>query len=100
MLADALASLDALPLVDETHSVGLLGAVQLSAEARAEDPGLADRVVARLQEEGVLVRALVGHSLQISPPFVIAEDEIGLLADRIRDVLEREPAGLRTGVAA
>ena len=100
VLADALASLDALPLVDETRSVGLLGAVQLSAEARAEDPGLADRVAARLQEEGVLVRALVGHSLQISPPFVIAEDEIELLADRIRDVLEREAAGLRTGVAA
>jgi adenosylmethionine-8-amino-7-oxononanoate aminotransferase len=48
----------------------------------------------------VLVRALVGHSLQISPPFVIAEDEIELLADRIRDVLEREAAALPTGVAA
>ena len=49
----------------------------------------------------MLVRALVGHSLQISPPFVIAEDEIELLADAHPGMCsEREAAALRTGVAA
>ena len=76
------AGLEGAPLVEETRSVGLLGAVQLSAEARAEDPGLADRLVAELQDAGVLVRSLVGHSLQISPPFVISEREVRLLAER------------------
>jgi putrescine---pyruvate transaminase len=89
VLGDALASLDSAPLVEETRSIGLLGAVELGADARAEDPGLADRLVAALQDDGVLVRSLVGHSLQISPPFVISEDEIGMLAERIGGALER-----------
>jgi adenosylmethionine-8-amino-7-oxononanoate aminotransferase len=78
--------------------VGLLGAVQLSADARAEDPALADRIVAALQEDGVLVRSLVGHSLQISPPFVISEDELSLLGERMGGVLDRVAAA--AGVAA
>ena len=52
VLAESLAGLEGAPLVEETRSVGLLGAVQLSAEARAEDPGLADRLVAELQDGG------------------------------------------------
>jgi putrescine---pyruvate transaminase len=100
VLADALAGLGGAPLVEQTRSVGLLGAVQLSAEARAEDPGLADRVVAELQDDGILVRALVGHSLQISPPFVITEQEIGMLAERIGGALERVAATHGAGVPA
>jgi putrescine aminotransferase len=95
VLADALASLDGAPLVEETRSVGLLGAVELSAEARAEDPGLADRVVSELQDDGILVRSLVGHSLQISPPFVITANELELLADRIGGALGRVAAAAR-----
>jgi putrescine---pyruvate transaminase len=94
VLAEALAGLDSLPLVEETRAVGLLGAVQLDAEARAADPALADRVVSELQDDGVLVRSLVGHSLQISPPFVISEQEIDLLAERIGAVLERVAPGV------
>ena len=100
VLADALASLDTAPLVEETRSVGLLGAVQLSAEARAEDPTLADRLVSALQDGGVLVRSLVGHSLQISPPFVITEQELNMLAERIGRALERVAAGRGAGVPA
>jgi adenosylmethionine-8-amino-7-oxononanoate aminotransferase len=99
-LARALAGLEGAPLVEETRAVGLLGAVQLSAEARAEDPGLADRIVFALQDEGVLVRSLVGHSLQISPPFVISEQEIDLLAERLGGVLEREAQRSGSGVPA
>jgi putrescine---pyruvate transaminase len=98
VLAESLAGLEGAPLVEETRSVGLLGAVQLSAEARAEDPGLADRLVSELQDAGVLVRSLVGHSLQISPPFVITEHEVKLLAEEIGGALERVAA--LTGVAA
>jgi adenosylmethionine-8-amino-7-oxononanoate aminotransferase len=98
VLAESLSGLEDAPLVEETRSVGLLGAVQLTAEARAEDPGLADRVVSELQDAGVLVRSLVGHSLQISPPFVITEREVNLLAEAIGAALERVAA--TTGVAA
>jgi putrescine---pyruvate transaminase len=98
VLSESLAGLEGAPLVEETRSVGLLGAVQLSAEARAEDPGLADRLVLELQDAGILVRSLVGHSLQISPPFVITEQEVNLLAEEIGAALERVAA--TTGVAA
>jgi hypothetical protein len=48
----------------------------------------------------VLVRGLVGHSLQISPPFVISEAEIELLAERIGGALERLGSRLGAGAAA
>jgi putrescine---pyruvate transaminase len=99
VLAEAIAPLERDPLVEETRSVGLLGAVQLDADARAAVPDLADRLVSELQDDGVLVRNLVGHSLQLSPPFVITEEEIGLLAERIAGALQRVAAtvGVRAG---
>ena len=89
VLARAMAELESEPLVEDTRSAGLLAAVQLDAEARAAVPDLADRVVAALQEDGVLIRALVGHSLQLSPPFVIAEEEIELIGERMAGALQR-----------
>jgi adenosylmethionine-8-amino-7-oxononanoate aminotransferase len=100
VLKRALASLESSPLVEETRSVGLLGGVQFSAEARAEDPALVDRVISQLQDDGVLMRSLVAHSLQISPPFVITEHEVNLLAERIGTALERVAAVTGPGVAA
>jgi adenosylmethionine-8-amino-7-oxononanoate aminotransferase len=64
--------------VVEVRSAGLVAGVQV------ED---VERVVVRLRELGVLTRAVGGHSLQICPPFVIGEDEIGLLAERIGEAL-------------
>lgn len=43
--------------------------------------------MAKLREEGVLSRALAGHSIQISPSFVIEESEIAELADALRRAL-------------
>jgi adenosylmethionine-8-amino-7-oxononanoate aminotransferase len=100
VLAEAIAPLERDPLVEETRSVGLLGAVQLDADARAAVPDLADRLVSELQDDGVLVRNLVGHSLQLSPPFVITEEEIGLLALRIAGALQRVAATVGVGAGA
>ena len=98
VLARAMAELESEPLVEDTRSAGLLAAVQLDAEARAAVPDLADRVVAALQEDGVLIRALVGHSLQLSPPFVIAEEEIELIGERMAGALQR--VGAEVGARA
>lgn len=81
VLAEALAPLAAHPLVEDVRTVGLLAGVQLDAGARASMPDLVERVVRRARRGGVLVRNLVGHTLQISPPFVIEADEIALLAE-------------------
>ena len=57
------------------------------AHARAADPSLIDRLVAACRERGVLTRGLAGHSLQISPPFVISEQEISTIAAVFADAL-------------
>ncbi len=60
---------------------GLLAAVEVAEEARAADPGIGPRLVAAIRDRGVITRLLRGVALQISPPFVITEDEIGQIAD-------------------
>lgn len=93
VLARVLGELEREPLVAATRTAGLLGAVQIDSDARAAHPGLVDRIVGELQADGVLLRGLVGHSLQISPPFVISEEEIELLGERIAGALARVGVG-------
>jgi adenosylmethionine-8-amino-7-oxononanoate aminotransferase len=62
----------------EVRSAGLVAAVQTAD---------VERVVVRLRELGVLTRVVGGHSLQICPPFVITEDELELLVDRIEEAV-------------
>ena len=59
------------PAVAEVRTgVGLLGAVELA------DPSKLQAVIDAAYERGVLVRGIRGVALQVSPPFVITEDEI------------------------
>ena len=88
VLSERLGPLAEHPLVDEVRTVGLLAGVELSASARAAAPDLTERVTRRAREHGVLVRNLLGHTLQISPPFVITPEELALLADVLRTSLD------------
>ena len=83
-LHEQLASLVEHPLVSEVRAgVGLLGAVQVDPAVLATDPGLTSRVVMSMRERGVLSRALIDGSIQVSPPFVIDNEQIGLAVDVI-----------------
>jgi putrescine aminotransferase len=89
VLAAKLSPLADHALVDEVRTgTGLLGAVEISAQARAEDPGLAARLVADIRERGVITRLLRGVALQVSPPFVITEAEIGQIAETFAAALD------------
>jgi adenosylmethionine-8-amino-7-oxononanoate aminotransferase len=81
------------PLVSEVRTVGLTAAVELSAGARAGDPGIVDKVVGAARRHGVLTRNLRGVALHVSPTFVITEAEITLMADAFEAAL-REVAPL------
>jgi len=81
------------PMVSEIRTVGLTGAVELSAEARAANPGAVDAVVAAARRHGVLTRALRGVALQFSPAFVITESEIAAVADGLEAALRDVAAG-------
>lgn len=84
VLASSLATLADHELVDEVRHVGLLGAVELTHS----DPTLVNRVVLGLRERGILTRSLPADSIQLSPPFVITEEELLAITNGIRAALD------------
>ncbi|HWH65889.1 MAG TPA: aminotransferase class III-fold pyridoxal phosphate-dependent enzyme, partial [Gaiellales bacterium] len=94
VLDAAMQPLAELPLVSEVRSgVGLLAAVEIAPDARAAEPGIADRIVKGCRERGVLTRGLAGHSLQVSPAFVSDEAEIGRIAEVFAETLSGVSVG-------
>jgi adenosylmethionine-8-amino-7-oxononanoate aminotransferase len=82
VLAGALAPLAGHELVGEVRAgTGLLAAVEIAGAARTADPGIGPRLVADIRERGVITRLLRGVALQISPPFVITEEEIARIVE-------------------
>jgi putrescine---pyruvate transaminase len=83
VLADTLRPLADHPAVAEVRTgVGLLGAVELA------DPSKLPAVIDAAYERGVLVRGIRGVALQVSPPFVITEDELVQTAQVFGDALD------------
>jgi putrescine---pyruvate transaminase len=80
-LEAALRPLEEHELVDEVRTIGLLGGVETRE-------GLADRVAEEAMRRGVIVRALRGAILQVSPPFVVSEDQLTRLAAVLRESLD------------
>ena len=62
--------------VAEIRHVGLAAGIELDPDLLAADPGLPAAAVVAARRHGVLSRALRGVALQISPPFVVTEDEL------------------------
>lgn len=88
VLASAVAPLADLPLVSEVRAgTGLLAAVEIAEDARVADPTLGQRLVLAIRDRGVITRLLRGVALQISPPFVITEAEIGRIVEIYGDAL-------------
>jgi putrescine aminotransferase len=85
VLDAALRPLESHPLVGDVRAgLGLLAAVELTDDSR----GLLGRVVEEARKRGVLLRGLRGVALQISPPFVITEDEIATLGRVVAESLD------------
>src|SRR6478609_3881599 len=83
VLADALRPLAGHEAVADVRTgVGLLGAVELA------DPSKLQAVIDAAYERGVLVRGIRGAALQVSPPFVITEDEIATTARVFGEALD------------
>ena len=82
VLEAAVRPLEEHELVAKVRTIGLLGGVELAGE------GVADRVAAEALKRGVIVRALRGVVLQISPPFVISEEQLGTIASVLRESLD------------
>jgi adenosylmethionine-8-amino-7-oxononanoate aminotransferase len=57
-----------------------------------EDHATALRVSERCLGKGVLMRALPDAVLHVSPPFVVTEEDIRLLAEVLAEALDEEAA--------
>jgi putrescine---pyruvate transaminase len=94
VLAATMAPLADHELVSEVRSgTGLLAAVEISESARAADPAIGQRLVLAAREHGVITRLLRGVALQVSPPFVITETELGQIAGAFAAALDDVAAG-------
>lgn len=97
-LARRLATLAGHPLVGETRSLGLIGAVEIVAEKgtnrRFGTGGNAHIVRDICIERGLMVRA-VRDSIVMSPPLVITEAELDRLVDIITSALDTAAPILR-----
>ena len=75
-------------MVLEVRTSGLFGGVELNGDALADRPELTDRVVEEALRRGVIVRALRGSTFQISPSFVVSEDQLTTIAAVLRESLD------------
>jgi putrescine---pyruvate transaminase len=75
-LRELLEPLGELDGVAEVRSAGLAGAVELDPDLLAASPGAPMAAVLEARRHGVLTRALRGVALQLSPPFVVTNDEL------------------------
>ena len=82
------------PLVGEAKGVGLIAGIELvadKADKRAFDPakGVAQMLGILAEQEGLIVRPLLGERFALCPPLVITEDEITELVARLGKALDR-----------
>jgi putrescine---pyruvate transaminase len=85
-------------LVGPIRGAGLLAAVPIEDAALAHEPTLPLQVAARSRERGCMVRGLSG-AIQLSPPFVITDAEMELVATRLRAAFDDVAAELTSAVA-
>jgi len=88
-----LAALREHPLVGEARGLGLVGGIELVADKRSKqsfDPkkGVAAQCVRFAEEQGLIVRFLMGDILSICPPLIIKPEEIDALFDRLGRALD------------
>jgi len=96
VLAAALAPLAGHPMVSAVRAgTGLLAAVEIAEDFRAADPMTGQKLVLAVRARGVITRLLRGIALQVSPPFVITEAEIGRIAEAFAGALDEVTAAAR-----
>jgi hypothetical protein len=86
--------------VGDVRGVGMMWAVEFVADRETKEPyprdvHFADRVCERCMELGVLlypghgsVDGVRGDHLMVAPPYVVAEDEIGVILHTLRQAIE------------
>ncbi len=92
-------------LVGHTRGVGLVGAIELSADKAKRTPfdaklGMAKKLAAAASDEGLIIRAMPGDAVAFCPPMIISEAEIDEMFDRFARALDAFTAQAAAGSAA
>ena len=99
VLQRRLARLRELPYVGDVRGRGLLAGVELVEDKETRAPfareaHVAERLTAAARDVGLVVWPNVGHAngergdtIMIAPPFIITEDEIAMIGDRLETAL-------------
>ncbi|MBS1845629.1 MAG: aspartate aminotransferase family protein [Actinobacteria bacterium] len=83
LLEAALLPLESHELVKEVRTgVGLLGGVE------PIEPALGDRIAAACIERGLLIRTITDGTVQVSPPFVVTDDDIEFIGATLAEALD------------
>ena len=92
--------MSALPHVGDVRGRGLLAAVEIVEDKETRAPfareaHVAERLTAAALEAGLVVWPNVGHAdgkrgdlLMIAPPFIVTEQEIDMIVDRLESALK------------
>jgi len=80
------------PLVGDTRSVGLIGAIELVKDKATKEQfpvtdKVAVKVVAAALKRGVMLRAVPGDGVAFCPPMIINDDQIDEMFDVVGDAL-------------
>jgi 4-aminobutyrate--pyruvate transaminase len=89
-----MAALSGHPLVGEARGLGLIGGVELVADKQskrsfAPQHGVGARTVRFAEEQGLIVRSVIGDVLTLCPPLIISPAEIDELFDRLAVALDK-----------
>jgi 4-aminobutyrate--pyruvate transaminase len=89
-----LAALGNHPLVGEARGLGLIGGVELVADKRRKQSveparGVGARCVRFAEDEGLIVRAVLGDVLTLCPPLIISAAEIDEFFERLTRALDK-----------
>jgi 4-aminobutyrate--pyruvate transaminase len=92
-LQAGLADLADFSLVGEARGLGLIGALQLAKDKHSRQSyeasrGVGQKLASFAQQRGLIVRAIAGDIIAVSPPLIISQEEIDHLVARLGGALE------------
>lgn len=100
VLHERLSSLLELPAVGDVRGIGMLAGVELVADRATKEPysrmlRVAERLVEEAQARGLVLWSNIGHAdgergdlVTVAPPFVITEEQIDELVEKLRGAIE------------
>jgi putrescine aminotransferase len=80
------------PLEQSEHVIAVRGGVGLLAGVQCRDQATADKVAAECVSNGVIARVIANATLQVSPPFVVDQGDIDLIATTMQDAFAAVPS--------